>query len=122
MHFMNMGMPVKNILRKLLKERNITPYTFWKALNVGKNTAYRLCGDPDSIPTKKIMDKIVDTFGWLPGDYLVSEEDWNNWVQSLPEQEKKEVMEMAESFAQKTKDGRWKKSTNQVIKFPKIPA
>ncbi len=86
-------LPVKNLLRKVLKENQLTPYAFWTALKVGQNTAYRLCKDPDKIPSKKIMDKIFDTFGWLPGDYLVSEEDWNQWFNSLKTEEKQEIIQ-----------------------------
>ena len=106
----------------MLKEQKITPYAFWKAIDVGQNTAYRLCGDPDSVPSKRIMDKIFDVFGWLPGDYLVSEDNWNNWVQSLPTQEREEVIAQAESFARKTPDGRFKKSESEIVKLPHIAA
>ncbi|MDJ0718154.1 MAG: helix-turn-helix transcriptional regulator [Prochloraceae cyanobacterium] len=119
---MKIRMPVKNILRKLLKEQNITPYAFWKAIDVGQNTAYRLCNDPDSVPSKKIMDKILDAFGWLPGDYLVNEDDWNDWVSSLPLKEGQEILAQAESFKRKTPDGRLKKSDSEIIKLPYVAA
>jgi predicted GIY-YIG superfamily endonuclease len=62
---------IKNILGEILQDKNITPYKFWKSLKIGQNTAYRLCNDSESIPSKKIMDKIHTVYNWLPGVYLV---------------------------------------------------
>ncbi len=117
----NKGMPVKNILRKLIKENNITPYAFWKAIEVGQATAYRLCGDPDSVPGKRIMDKIYEVFGWLPGDYLVSDDEWKDWLESLPDDERAEVLSTADSYSRKTTDGRFKRS-EEIVKLPDIAA
>ena len=102
-------MPVKNIMTKLLKRNGVTPYAFWKAMNIGQNTAYRLCNDPDSIPIKRIMDRIYEVYGWLPGDYLVSDSEWDDWIESLPQPEKEEVLSIAQSYLRKTKDGRIRK-------------
>ena len=106
---MPLKMPVKNIMTKLLKHNGVTPYAFWKAMGIGQNTAYRLCNDPDSIPVKRIMDKIYEVYGWLPGDYLVSDSEWDAWLESLPPSEKEEVLNVAESYRRKTKDGRIRK-------------
>ena len=120
---MSSKMPVKNILRKLLRENNITPYAFWKALDVGQNTAYRLCGDPNSVPSKKIMDKILAVYQWLPGDYLVSEEHWNQWVESLPLEERNEILNSVQSYARRTKNGSLKQSNStKFIDFPDFAA
>lgn len=118
----NKGMPVKNVLRKLIKENNITTYAFWKAIEVGQTTAYRLCGDPDSVPGKRIMDKIYEVFGWLPGDYLVSDDEWNKWIESLPEEERIEVLKIAESYSRKTTDGRFIKHSDKIRQAPDIAA
>ena len=115
---MSSKMPVKNIMTKLLKRNGVTPYAFWKAMNIGQNTAYRLCNDPDSIPVKRIMDRIYEVYGWLPGDYLVSDREWDDWIESLPLPEKEEVLKVAESYRRKTKDGRIRKDDSTgVIEF-----
>ena len=120
---MSNAMPVKNILTKLLREQNITPYAFWKALDIGQNTAYRLCNDPDSIPSKKIMDKIHEVYHWLPGDYLVSDDDWNLWLNSLPQNERREILDIATSYIRKTSDGRIKKNlASKLIDLPDVAA
>lgn len=120
---MTVKMPVKNILTKLLRERDITPYAFWKEMSIGQNTAYRLCNDPESIPSKKIMDRIYEVYNWLPGDYLVSDKQWDTWIESLSEQDRKEVLEVANSYMKKTKDGRNKKGkSSRLIDFPRIAA
>lgn len=120
---MTIKMPVKNILTKLLRERDITPYAFWKEMSIGQNTAYRLCNDPESIPGKKIMDRIYEVYNWLPGDYLVSDQEWDAWIQSLPQQERSEVLEVADSYLRKTKDGRIKKDqSSKLIEFPYFAA
>ncbi len=120
---MTIKMPVKNILNKLLRERDLTPYAFWKEMSIGQNTAYRLCNDPESIPSNKIMDRIYEVYSWLPGDYLVSDKDWDAWVESLPKQERNEVLEVAESYTRKTKDGRIKKDkSSKLVEFPNVAA
>ncbi len=120
---MSSKMPVKNILRKLLRDNNITPYAFWKAIDVGQNTAYRLCGDPNSVPSKKIMDKILAVYQWLPGDYLVSEEQWNQWLESLTLEERNEILNSAQSYARRTKNGSLKQSkSTKLSKFPDFAA
>ena len=112
---MSNTMSVKNILTKLLKEQNITPYAFWKAMDIGQNTAYRLCNDPNSIPSKKIMDRIHEIYHWLPGDYLVSDEDWNLWLESLSQTERQEVLDVATSYSRKTSDGRIKRDNSSKL-------
>ena len=120
---MSILMPVKNIMTKLLKENGVTPYAFWKAIDIGQNTAYRLCNDPDSIPGKRIMDRIYEVYGWLPGDYLVSDTEWDTWVESLPQPEKKEVLDIANSYRRKTKDGRIRKDDSaKLIEFSRFAA
>ena len=120
---MTIKMPVKNILTKLLKEREITPYAFWKEMSIGQNTAYRLCNDPESIPSKRIMDRIHEVYNWLPGDYLVSDKEWDAWLKSLPEKNRNEVLEIAKSYMRKTKDGRKKnRESSKIIEFSKIAA
>lgn len=123
MQSMSSKMPVKNIMTKLLKRNGVTTYAFWKAMNIGQNTAYRLCNDPDSIPVKRIMDKIHEVYGWLPGDYLVSDSEWDTWIESLPSSEKEEVLNIAESYRRKTKDGRIRKDDSTGgIKFSRYAA
>jgi plasmid maintenance system antidote protein VapI len=123
MQHMTIKMPVKNILTKLLRERNITPYAFWKEMSIGQNTAYRLCNDPESIPSKKIVDRIYEVYNWLPGDYLVSDRDWDAWLKSLPKQERNEVLEVADSYMRKTKDGRIRKDqSSKLVEFPNVAA
>lgn len=120
---MTVKMPVKNILTKLLRERNTTPYAFWKEMRIGQNTAYRLCNDPESIPSKKIMDRIYEVYNWLPGDYIVSDQQWDAWLKSLPKQDREEVLRVANSYIKKTKDGRIKKSKDpKLVNFSGVAA
>jgi len=46
---------IRNAIRKLLMENDISAYQFWKETQIGQKTAYRLCSDPESIPSKRIM-------------------------------------------------------------------
>lgn len=120
---MSPTMPVKNIMTKVLKENQMTPYAFWKAMGIGQNTAYRLCNDPDSIPSKKIMDRIYEVFDWLPGDYLTSDREYDNWLATLPELEREKVIQLAYSYQKRDRESKAKqKKSSNVIAWPRISA
>lgn len=62
---------VRNDLKRLIDEKGITPYRFWKDTGFNKGTAYRLYDDPDYIPGKEVMEKIAQVYGWEPKAYVV---------------------------------------------------
>ena len=120
---MSRTMPVKNIMTKVLKENQMTPYAFWKAMGIGQNTAYALCNDPDRIPSKKIMDRIYEVFDWLPGVYLTSDLEYDNWIATLPRSEQEKVVKLASSYQKRDRDSKAKqKKSSNVIPWPKISA
>ncbi|BAU65516.1 putative transcriptional regulator, XRE family [Stanieria sp. NIES-3757] len=61
---------IRNNLKALMDAQKITRYRFWKDTRVNRDTAYRLYNDPNYIPGAEVMDKIAETYGWLPGAYL----------------------------------------------------
>ncbi len=66
-------MLIKNKLIQLLEEKGITRYQFWKDTGLSQNTAYKLCDDPEAIPSGQVMIRIYQVYGWEPGDYLYGE-------------------------------------------------
>jgi len=113
----NARMPVRNAIRKLLMENDISAYQFWKETQIGQKTAYRLCSDPESIPTKRIMNRILDSFGWKPGEYLITDTEWDRWIDSLPEKQKKEVLDIVAAAEKRMQDGRLKKNQGNASKL-----
>lgn len=63
-------MAVKNRIGQLVEERGITRYRFWQDTKLSRATAYKLCDDPDYVPTGAILDKVCETYGVQPGDIL----------------------------------------------------
>jgi hypothetical protein len=62
---------VLNDLKRLIDERGITRYQFWKETEFNKATAYRLYDDPYYIPGREVMEKIAQVYGWEPKQYIV---------------------------------------------------
>ncbi len=62
---------VLNDLKRLIDERGITRYQFWKETGFNKATAYRLYDDPHYIPGREVMEKIAKVYGWEPKQYIV---------------------------------------------------
>ena len=62
--------PIRNRLMELVEKRQMTRYEFWQRTGLSQNTAYKLCDNADTVPSKQAMDKIYEAFGWEPGDYL----------------------------------------------------
>ena len=61
---------VKNDLKRLIDEKGITPYEFWKQTGLHKATAYRLYKDPSYVPGRDVMEAIARVYGWQPGWYI----------------------------------------------------
>ncbi|WP_219907658.1 helix-turn-helix domain-containing protein [Aphanothece hegewaldii] len=70
-------MAVKNRIKHLIDALGETRYKFWKKTGLAQNTAYRLYDDPDYIPGRDVMDKLCQTYGWQPGDFLMFTADEN---------------------------------------------
>lgn len=58
-------------LKRLIDQRGITPYQFWKQTNLNQRTAYRLYNNRDYIPREDVMDKLGQIYGWQPGAYII---------------------------------------------------
>jgi DNA-binding Xre family transcriptional regulator len=68
-------MATKNRLMELLNQQGTTRYRFWQDTGLSRATAYRLCDDPNYIPTGDVIEKICRAYGWQPGDFIVYEPD-----------------------------------------------
>ena len=47
-----------------------TPYRFWQDTGIGRDTAYRMYGDPTYIPSSKALNKICEAYNLQPGEFL----------------------------------------------------
>ena len=57
-------------MKRLIDQRGITPYRFWKDTGLHKATAYRLYDDSAYIPGREVMETIAKVYGWQPGWYI----------------------------------------------------
>jgi DNA-binding Xre family transcriptional regulator len=64
-------MAVQNRIKKFIEEKGISRYKFWQDTKLGRDTAYRLCNDPNYIPTGSVLDKICTTYRVQPGEFLL---------------------------------------------------
>lgn len=62
---------MQNKIKKFIDERGVSRYKFWQETKLGRDTAYRLCNDPNYIPTGNVLDKICATYKIQPGELLV---------------------------------------------------
>ena len=74
---------IKNDIKSLVDRMGISKYRFWKDTGLSKDTAYSLYNKPGYIPRKDVMEKLAETYGWQPGQYLYY--DFSN---SLAQKEK----------------------------------
>ncbi len=61
---------IRNDIKALVDRMGITRYRFWKDTGLSRETAYRLYDEPNYIPKKDVMEKLAETYGWQPGQYL----------------------------------------------------
>ena len=61
---------VINRIDRILKDRNISAYKFWKMTGIGESTAYKLCRDRNHLPTPDHLVAICETFKIQPGEFL----------------------------------------------------
>ena len=61
---------IKNDVKTLVDRMGITKYRFWKDTGLSRDTAYKLYNKPEYIPKKHVMEKLAETYGWQPGQYL----------------------------------------------------
>ncbi len=75
-------MTVLNTIGQFISQLGITRYRFWQDTDLGRDTAYRLCNDPNYIPTGQVLDKICATYKiqpgilltWIPEDSSIQDE------------------------------------------------
>lgn len=61
---------LKNRIKQLLKERQISAYRFIKDIGIGETTGYRLAKDPNKIPSVAIISKICATYQIQPSEII----------------------------------------------------
>ena len=61
---------LKNDIKTLVDRMGITRYRFWKDTGLSRQTAYELYDNPDRIPKQDVMERLAETYGWQPGQYL----------------------------------------------------
>ena len=61
---------IRNDIKALVDRMGITRYRFWKDTGLSRETAYRLYDEPNYVPKKDVMEKLAETYGWQPGQYL----------------------------------------------------
>lgn len=62
---------IRQELNRLIDQKGITPYQFWKQTNLNQRTAYRLYNDRHYIPRQDVMKVLGDVYGWQPGAYII---------------------------------------------------
>jgi hypothetical protein len=61
---------MRNNIKQLIDQQQISRYKFWKQTGLNRETAYRLYDDPTYIPGADVMEKIAVAYGWQPGMYV----------------------------------------------------
>lgn len=61
---------IVNNLKWLMDKHKVTPYQLWQAIGGSKETAYRLYKDESVIPRKDVLEKLLNEYGWEPGDVI----------------------------------------------------
>lgn len=61
---------MRNNIKPILDQQQISRYKFWKQTGLNRETAYRLYDDPGYIPGAEVMEKIAIAYGWQPGMYV----------------------------------------------------
>ena len=64
---------LKNRIKQLLKEYQISTYRFIKDTGIGGTTGYGLAKDPNKIPSAVIIEKICDAYEIQPSDVIYRE-------------------------------------------------
>ncbi|MBD2504602.1 helix-turn-helix domain-containing protein [Anabaena azotica] len=62
---------MQNRIKQFIEDKGISRYKFWQDTKLGRDTAYRLCNDPNYVPTGSVLDKICTTYRVQPGELLV---------------------------------------------------
>jgi DNA-binding Xre family transcriptional regulator len=63
-------MAMKNKLKLLLEEKGMSVYEFRKLSGLAAKTAYDLVGNPEQIPSGKVLHRICESFRIQPNDFL----------------------------------------------------
>ena len=64
-------MAVINRIKEFLDSRGVTSgYQFWKETGLPQSTAFRLYGDRNVYPSKKVASIICSTYNVEPGEFL----------------------------------------------------
>lgn len=72
---------IVNNVKRLMDAEKVTPYQLWQAIGGSKETAYKLYKDRDIIPRKDVLEKLLNEYGWTPGDI----------IKGIPDREAQEV-------------------------------
>jgi DNA-binding Xre family transcriptional regulator len=65
-------MTVMNRVKEFLEGRGVeTGYQFWQATQLPQSTAFRIWGNPNVYPSKRVLGVICETFKCSPGDLLL---------------------------------------------------
>ena len=67
---------MRNKIKSFLDSRGITPYRFWKDVDLAKGTAYSLYNKPQQLPSSDVLSRICDTYKIQPGEIL-------EWVEKV---------------------------------------
>lgn len=87
---------MQNRIKKFIEEKGISRYKFWQDTKLGRDTAYRLCNDPNYIPTGSVLDKICTTYKVQPGEFLVWLPDDEPGLEAMADKPISEVEEVPE--------------------------
>ena len=69
-------MAMRNRVKPLVDDLNLTPYKFAQEVGIAYNTAYRLYNKPDKLPDIGVVEKICRRFpGTQPNDVIYYEPD-----------------------------------------------
>jgi len=61
---------LKNRIKQLLEDRQITAYRFIKDTGIGETTGYGLARNPNRLPSIAIIAKICDTYKIQPSEII----------------------------------------------------
>jgi len=63
-------MPMRNKVKQLVDDRNLSVYEFRKQTGIANKTAYDLYNHPGQYPNKNVMEAICRTFNVQPADVI----------------------------------------------------
>lgn len=61
---------IRNNIKYLADRDGITPQQIWHTIKGSKSTAYSLYRNPEIIPRKDVLERLLEAYDWLPGDII----------------------------------------------------